>query len=398
MRIPLVVALLASVVAAALNDAQVDNSRVNAAVVDDDVFQVDNSRVNATTEATVRGIDGRLRTVDQEATIQDDADTNRACHNQNSGYLATLQKGKYAASTFHNCFRTTDQIYEFLDKIVTQNSNVLTKFAVSRTFKGATIYGYKLSKSATATKSLYFQSLQHAREWIAGSSHLFTIASLLDDVANNKPSPADTYNLIFVPIVNIDGYALTWNGNRYQRKNANQVDLNRNWPSLPNPRPPPPSDETYPGPRPFSEPESKGIDGWLKARRTELDGFVDIHSYGGLLLYPYGDTKSPIGSGYDAKFKTLGANLQRVMGAYKPQPVWNLYLAYGGFSDYAFREFKKPSFTIEVVGNDFAAPASTIRTRGKEVYNGVVQFAKEAVTFNRAAVAADGADIVDPAN
>ncbi|RHY21199.1 hypothetical protein DYB32_009972, partial [Aphanomyces invadans] len=259
--------------------------------------------------------------------------------------------------------------------------SLVTKFAVSKSFKGKTIYGYKLSKGNK--QSLYFQAQQHAREWIAGSSIVYSFASILDDIANNRPTAADSYDLYFVPVVNIDGYDMTWTGNRYQRKSANEVDLNRNWPTPnPNPYPPPKRDETYPGPNPFSEPETAGINSWLQTKRSEIAGYIDIHSYAGLILYAFGDTSQPIGGGYDAKFQTLGRGMQNVMGAYSQQPAYQLYLAYGVFPDYAFREFKKPAVTIEIVGYDFVAPASTIPTRGLEIYKGINQFAKEVTVFN----------------
>ncbi|RHZ02958.1 hypothetical protein DYB26_016072 [Aphanomyces astaci] len=99
--------------------------------------------------------------------------------------------------------------------------------------------------------------------------------------------------------------------------------------------------------------------------------------------YPYGDTKEPIGGGFDEKFDVLGRGLQSVMGAYIPGPVAKtFYFAYGVLSYYAFREFKKPAVTFELVGNDFAVDVSTIPTRGIEVYKGINQFAKETTKFN----------------
>ncbi|KAF0719384.1 Aste57867_1080 [Aphanomyces stellatus] len=331
----------------------------------------------------VRDIDGVLRTVEQIAAINNDADTNRKCHQTNNNYLPSLSPGKYAASSFHNCFRTSDQIFEYVDKLVAQNPTLLTKFAISKTVKGKTIYAYKLSKS-NKPQSLYYESLIHAREWIAGSSLVFSLSSFLDDIANKKAGPYDLFNVIFVPIVNIDGYDISWNANRYQRKNANQVDLTRNFPSFyKNPNPPRPSDEDYPGTKPFSEPETKGIADWLKANNNGIAGWIDLHSYAGLVMYPYGDTQQPIGGGEDEKFQLLGKNIQQQMGSnYKAETSATLYPAYGCFDDYHYRTYKKPVLTVEVAGTDFVAPISTIRTRGTEVYKGFSQFAKEVVTYN----------------
>ncbi|ETV69564.1 hypothetical protein H257_14800 [Aphanomyces astaci] len=309
------------------------------------------SATTAETNNTFTGIDGRARTLKEEAALQDDAKINRACHQENANYIPSLKAGEYSTSAFHNCFRTIDQIYEFTDALVVQNPTLLSKFVISKTFKGATIYGYKLTKG-------HSQSL---------------------------PTATDEYDLYFVPVVNIDGYKVSWEEHyRAQRKSYNLVDLNRNWPtSFEHPNPPAISAADYPGPSTFSEPETEGINEWLLSKRSEIQGFIDIHSYGGYILYPYGDTKEPIGGGFDEKFEVLGRGLQSAMGAYTPGPVAKtFYFAYGVFSDYAFREFKKPSVTFEVVGNDFAAEASTIPTRGLEVYKGINQFAKETTIFN----------------
>ncbi|CAK4127428.1 unnamed protein product, partial [Aphanomyces euteiches] len=58
-----------------------------------------------------------------------------------------------------------------------------------------------------------------------------------------------------------------------------------------------------------------------------------------------------------------------------------------------------PALTIEIVGTDFVAAASTIPARGLEVYKGINQFAKEVVKFNGAMVAAtvDEKNVVEAA-
>ncbi|RHY95688.1 hypothetical protein DYB31_015093 [Aphanomyces astaci] len=309
-----------------------------------------------------------------------DIDANLACQEQNTNYIPSLKAGQYSTSAFHNCFRTIQQIYEFTDALAAQNPTLLTKFAISETYSNNTIYGYKLSKGHS--QSLYFQSQLHAREWAAVSSVVFSLASILDDIANNKPTAADEYDLYFVPIVNVDGYILTWEGGyRLQRTNVNGVDLNRNWPT-PFKNPKPPNFEMYPGPKPFSEPETAGINDWLKTKRDEIQGFLDIHTYGGVILYPYGDNNQTIGGGVDEKFQVLGRGLQSAMGKYESKPLYTFYVTYGTFADYAFREFKKPSLTIEIIGSTFNVSTSTIPVRGLEVYKGINQFAKEVTVFN----------------
>ncbi|KDO21762.1 hypothetical protein SPRG_13176, partial [Saprolegnia parasitica CBS 223.65] len=284
----------------------------------------------------------------------------------------------YASSSFHKCFRTDAQIFQFLDTLASQNSQIVTKFQIST----RKIWAYKISTGSRA-KALYTQSLLHAREWVAGSSTVFTIASILDDVANKKPSPADNYDLVFVPIVNIDGYRITWSSKRLQRKNANEVDLNRNWYTpIRNPSPPRPSDETYPGPAYFSEKETQGIRDYITARNATLAGYLDVHAFAGEVQLPYGDTKAALGNGLDAKYQTLGDALSTAMGSsYRTTFEWEMYLSYGCFEDWGQRYLNKPTLTIEMAGNDFVAPASSIVSSGKELYRGYYAFAKGVSKF-----------------
>ncbi|ETV69585.1 hypothetical protein H257_14721 [Aphanomyces astaci] len=321
----------------------------------------------AQTNNTIAGINGRARTLEEVYEVDDgEPDSTRPVRSTTASAI--------------------DQIYEFTDALVAQNPTLLSKIAISKTYNGVTIYGYKLTKGHS--QSLYFQAQPHAREWIAGAWILISLASILDDITNKKPTAADYYDLYFVSIVNFDGFENTWNGflSRDQRKNANGVDLNRNWlTKFPNPEIIHPDDDTYPGLKPFSEPETAGINDWFKTKRNEIQGFIDVHSYmyPGLILYPYADNDQPIGGGFDEKFDVLGRGLESVLGEYTVIPLAkNLSPSYGLFQDYAFREFKKPALTFEIVGDDFVVDVTTIKTHGLEVYKGINQFAKEVTVFN----------------
>ncbi|EQC24733.1 hypothetical protein SDRG_17374 [Saprolegnia diclina VS20] len=326
--------------------------------------------------------DGRERTQEELRAVADDADVNRKCHLQNANYIPSLTQGKYVESAFHNCFRTAAQIDELFNTFVAQNPSNVFKEPIANTTRGQTVYAYTLRNGPPKKQAIYVQSLIHAREWVAGSSNFYTASKLLDDIYNKIPSVTDDYDVIVVPIFNRDGYDLTWSGTRYQRKNANGVDLNRNYPGpFDNPRPPLPSADDYPGPRPLSEVESRTLHQWLSSKpQGYLAGLIDLHSYAGLVLIPVGDTedKLPV----DGKLKTLGTRLGSALGGYKSgRPYELLYKAYHTFQDYGFRTYNVPSITIEMKGTDFVAPASTIRTRGQEIYKGLAQYAKEVTIY-----------------
>jgi len=49
-----------------------------------------------------------------------------------------------------------------------------------------------------------------------------------------------------------------------------------------------PCDETYAGPSPFSEPETLAFSKYYSSLAAGLVGFISLHSYGQLILLPYG--------------------------------------------------------------------------------------------------------------
>uniref|UniRef100_A0A4W5PWK1 Peptidase M14 domain-containing protein n=1 Tax=Hucho hucho TaxID=62062 RepID=A0A4W5PWK1_9TELE len=323
---------------------------------------------------------GANKTIEQPKATLDDADVNRKCHTVNSDYLPSLAPGAYGSSAYHNCFRTDAQVDEYLDVLVKQNAGVITKFQISTTHKGA-LHCKPFISTGARPSSLYLHALLHAREWVATSSAVHTISTILDNI---KPTPTDTHDLIIVPLVNVDGYRMTWSGARYQRKSANEVDLNRNWYTpIANPKPPSPSSLIYPGPTYFSEKETMGLRDYLLKNRASIDGYIDLHAFAAEVMAPFGDTKEPVGGGLDEKYKTMNTKIAKAMSnKYKPTLSHQMYLVYGSFMNYAVREFAgKPSITIEMDGTDFVEPASSIITRGKEVYDGLSVFAAENAEF-----------------
>ncbi|KAF0701066.1 Aste57867_8512 [Aphanomyces stellatus] len=332
--------------------------------------------------------------LDEAKAIQDDADVNRKCHKTTQGYLNKLTPGKYTTNGFFDCFRTADQIYGFLDALQKKHPANISKFDVSKTFEGRTIVGYKLSNGKNA-KAIYTQSLQHAREWASASSTLYGFAATLDALTTNTESVLDTYDLILVPIVNLDSYLKTWAGQRFLRVSAHGIDLNRNWPTpYFNADNDGPGSEVYPGPYELSEPETAGLHTFFQAHADEIDGAIDFHTNAAAVLYPFGDTTEDPEEPFLGRFQTLAnavqAGMKAVGGSY--DVMQRLYPTYGNVRDYFFRNYTKPGITVEVSGAGFVVPASTIRARGKEIHASMISYARAARVWNQAEDGNDGGD------
>ena len=148
-------------------------------------------------------------------------------------------------------------------------------------------------------------SAQHAREWITVEMTRRLLHHVLDNYGKD-PAITTLVNqteLWFVPVANPDGYDYTFTeGNRLWRKNLRDnngdgqitaidgVDPNRNysykWGWDNEGSSPDPSSETYRGPAPNSEPETKALDGLF--RRIGFEFFINYHSAAELLLYGVG--------------------------------------------------------------------------------------------------------------
>lgn len=118
-------------------------------------------------------------------------------------------------------------------------------------------------------------------------------------------------------------------------------------------------DETYRGASAASEPETQAIQDYMLAvfpdqREDDLDApapsgasgvFLDIHSYGRLVLWPWGFTRSqPPNS---AALRTLGRKFA-YMNEYEPDQSPELYLTDGTTDDFSYGVLGVASYTFEL--------------------------------------------------
>jgi carboxypeptidase T len=115
-----------------------------------------------------------------------------------------------------------------------------------------------------------------------------------------------------------------------------------------------PSDDTYVGPRAFSEPETRAVRN-LVAREL-FSGVLTYHSYSQVILYPWGYTTQPILDPVDRTAMTqLAEQMQQLIKGvhgltYRPLQSSQLYgiPVVGDTTDWTYGEYGVPSFTIEL--------------------------------------------------
>ena len=133
---------------------------------------------------------------------------------------------------------------------------------------------------------------------------------------------------------------------RKNRRDGYGVDLNRNygyqWGNIG--ASDDKEDETYHGTKPFSEPETQAIRNL--AEREHFYASISFHSYGNLILYPFGYTNR-IKTSNDTLFLELAQRIGKIID-YTPQRSADLYPTGGDSDDYLYTQFGTLSFTIEL--------------------------------------------------
>ncbi|BGP08896.1 hypothetical protein JCM10049v2_004747 [Rhodotorula toruloides] len=232
---------------------------------------------------------------------------------------------------------------------------------------------------------------QHAREWIAASAILYLVHDLVvpgDTGSTPFTRLLNAVEFTFVPVVNPDGYVYSWETDRLWRKSRQPVgvdpargcfgiDLNRNWGHKfqPGTRPNPCSD-SYPGAKEFESVELQALRDYLLDDANHVDAFLDVHSFGQMLLFPYSyscDAQTPDQENhYEAVLQAAKA-LRDVHGRqFETGSVCEVSLTSPGESlDWTYAVAKiRWSFATELrdIGVfGFLLPPSQIRPSGEEM-------------------------------
>lgn len=320
--------------------------------------------------------------------------------NERARARARLAPVGYSARSdpWYTAYHPIDEIHAKLDQLAAASNGLASTFSIGTTIEGRAIKAIRLSASdkpgnpRSNRPQLMFQGMQHAREWIAPCVNMWIAQRMLQGAAS-EPRIADAmerFEFIVLPVVNADGYAFTWNpqGNRQWRKNRRDngggsfgVDLNRNWAfewggvgtSTST------TSDIYRGPVAFSEPETLQLSNFI-ASLPRLRGHIDFHSFGQLLLSPFGYTSQPCAD--ERLFASLNADVlaaiyPRYQRTYTGGPSYvAIYPASGVSPDWVYGARNVPSWTIELRGgaqSGFVLPPAEIIPTCEENFDGVLK-------------------------
>ena len=252
-------------------------------------------------------------------------------------------------------FRDLDEIDTILADLAASAPDLVTVIDLGVSIEGRAIRGLRIGTGNGQSPAVMIIAGQHAREWIGVSTALWIATRFVEGAAEPEISRCSAggrrrgagreSRRLRVHV----GARAFW---RKNRRDGIGVDTNRNfghgWGGEGAGFQP--EEENYAGPAAFSEPESAAVRDWVEAH-DELVAFVDLHSFGQLLLWPWGDVYEPAPD--DAALEAMGNDMTEAMFAihqesYSPIQGIDLYPAAGNAIDWAYGDAGLRAYTIEL--------------------------------------------------
>ncbi|XP_014378160.1 carboxypeptidase O [Alligator sinensis] len=219
---------------------------------------------------------------------------------ENSSFWRALEGYNYTV------YHPMEEIYHWMYQIKESNRELVTQHYLGTTYEKRPMYYLKISQPTNKAKKIIWMDCGiHAIEWISPAFCQWFVKEILQNYRTDTKISSFLQNLdlYVLPVLNIDGYIYSWTTARLWRKSRSShmngtcfgTDLNRNfnssWGGVGTSHNC--SSSTYCGPEVESEPETKAVARLIENRKSDILCFLTIHSFGQLILSPYGYTKEP---------------------------------------------------------------------------------------------------------
>lgn len=185
--------------------------------------------------------------------------------------------------------------------------------SIGKSFEGRDVFALRVGartedgEGKGPRKTILITGGLHGREWISTSSVNYLLWSVITsyDRESMITKLLESFDIVFIPVLNPDGYEYTWQSDRLWRKSRQQtkmrfcrgLDLDHAfgyaWDAVKHQTDP--CSESYGGDQPFQAVEASELAKWAKNETqhgAKFVAFLDLHSYSQQILFPYAYTCS----------------------------------------------------------------------------------------------------------
>jgi hypothetical protein len=316
-------------------------------------------------------------------------------------------------------YHTYPEVVSELSQIESDHSAIAKVFSLGTSYESRDIPGIKISDNVGTEESepeIFICALHHAREAATVEVAMYVINQLTDNYGSDS-TVTDLVNgreIYIIPIINPDGKVYddsggsygsgrSWRKNRQPCSGGIGTDPNRNYSYMWGGSGSSGSctSSTFRGYEPFDAPCTAAVRDFFNAH-PDINVLLTYHSYGNLVLWPWGYTYDPISDADDRQVHEIMGQQYASYCSYTPQQASDLYIADGTTDDWSYGVTQNDampcfSFTVEM-GNEFYPPVSALPTMCANNYDGVLYFIDCADNPYKVLPTPEPLEITNPAN
>ncbi|XP_034295166.1 mast cell carboxypeptidase A-like [Pantherophis guttatus] len=322
-------------------------------------------------------------------------------HNLQNEIENQLDGGKrFRKKYFYTRYNEWEKIAAWTKRMAKKHAKLISRIKIGKTYEKRPMYVLKVGKQSYQKKAIFMDCGIHAREWISPAFCQWFVKEAVTTYGIDKDMTLllDNINFYVLPVFNIDGYVWTWSKDRMWRKNRSNnsnsdcigTDLNRNfkaaWGSDKYDEIHDPCEMIYCGSSAESEPETKAVTTFIRAHLASIKGYITIHAYSQMLLFPYGYTEEEAPT-HDKLNKLAKEAVDALHSLHQTEYIYGaiattIYPCSGTSVDWAYDEGIKYSFAFELRDHGqygFLLPESQIKPTCKETMLAIKVIAKHIV-------------------
>ncbi|KAH6850829.1 hypothetical protein B0I37DRAFT_324239 [Chaetomium sp. MPI-CAGE-AT-0009] len=229
----------------------------------------------------------------------------------NAAKLRTSLDG--VGNIFFQNYQTLAVITNWMRLVEAMFPSIASMTSIGKSYEGRDIYALRVgarssdSEDKGPRKTILITGGLHGREWISTSSVTYMLWSVITSY-DNEPMITkllEHFDIVFIPVLNPDGYEYTWQTDRLWRKSrqltkmrfCRGLDLDHafghGWDAAQHQTDP--CSESYGGDQPFQAVEASELAKWARNETengVKFVAFLDLHSYSQQVLFPYAYTCS----------------------------------------------------------------------------------------------------------
>lgn len=269
-------------------------------------------------------------------------------------------------------YQTVEAVMADVQKVAAAYPAIVRLETIGKSLQDRPLTAVHLTSQPQGTQpALLITSGQHARELPPVELSMRLIRLLTEQYGKDATITklVDTRDIWIVPVLNPDGRTMVEGGSAMWRKNARNngdgtrgVDTNRNADDHFQDGNPDSSADDFRGSAPFSEPESQAIRDLCAREKFTLS--LDIHCYGGMLLWPPGFTSTPTKD--EATFRRIGERIAKPLGYRHGTINRTIYPTYGDMATWQYNAHGVLAFAAELQDPRFNPPYSQVDTDWKQ--------------------------------